>query len=61
VTSFELEVQHNKLAMRIKAVCIRFAESNHARFFGRDWYANRPKVKLPMQKLCARQLPRGKW
>jgi hypothetical protein len=37
VTFFGVEVQLNKLAIRIKAVWIRLVESNHARFFGRDW------------------------
>jgi hypothetical protein len=60
VTPFGVEVQLNKLAIRIKAVWIRLVESNHDRFFGRDRCAKRPKMKLPMQKLCARQLRRGK-
>ena len=61
VMSFEVEVQHNRLAVRIKAVCIKFVENNHARFFGRDWCANRPKAKLPMQSLCTHQYRRGNW
>jgi len=52
VISFEAEVQHNKLATRIRVVCVRLVESNQARFFGRYWCAKRPKTQLPVQKLC---------
>jgi hypothetical protein len=61
VTSFGVEAQLSRLTVRIRPVCIRLVEINHARFLGRDWCANRPKMKLPMQKLCARHFPYGEW
>lgn len=60
-TFLEVEIQLNRLATRMEAVCIKLEESNHPRFFGRDWRAKRPKTKLPMQKLCTNQLRRSKW